>query len=67
MVTFTLTLTLKKFKLCNWFIFKITLNVTLKVMEKIRLKVTFKVTLNLTVRVMRHIICNDVSIAYKIL
>ena len=41
--------------------------VTVKVTPKVTVKVTVKVTLDVTVRVMRFIICNDASNAYKIL
>ena len=38
-----------------------------KVTVKVTVRVTVKVTLDVTVRVMRKIICNDASNAYKIL
>ena len=44
---------------------KVMVKVTGPLTVKIKLKVTFKITLNATVRVIRYIICNDDSNAYK--
>ncbi len=47
---------------------RITINLFFsKKIASLLIKITVKVTLDVTVRVMRYIICNDASNAYKIL